>query len=122
MIKTDQPIDYKQLYAQAVHLITSGVRYWLDDEDERLIRETNSRFEIQTPLEEHFLTCFAPCSNEADGIWMRSTEILEALFSLPTFNKNTENDSRKLGHILRKFNVRKERKVNGFVYLVKRLE
>ena len=121
VIKTDQPIDYKQLYAQAVHLITSGVRYWLDDEDERLIRETNSRFEIQTPLEEHFLTCFAPCSNEADGIWMRSTEILEALFSLPTFNKNTENDSRKLGHILRKFNVRKERKVNGFVYLVKRV-
>ena len=33
-IDTTQPIDYEQLYAQAMHEIHHGERYWFDSEDE----------------------------------------------------------------------------------------
>lgn len=121
-IKTEQPVDYQQLYAQAVNLITHGTRYWLNDEDERLIKETNVQFEVQSALEEHFLTCFAPADNEMEGTWMRSTEILEALFALPTFNKKKDNNPCRLGYILTKHKVRKSRTGQGYVYLVKRVK
>jgi predicted P-loop ATPase len=36
-IDTTQPIDYEQLYAQAIHEIYHGERYWFDSEDEQIM-------------------------------------------------------------------------------------
>ena len=38
-IDTTQPIDYEQLYAQAMHEIHHGERYWFDSEDEQIMTE-----------------------------------------------------------------------------------
>ena len=48
VIDTTQPIDYEQLYAQAMHEIYHGERYWFDSEDEKIMTENNREFE-QTP-------------------------------------------------------------------------
>ena len=40
-IDTTQPIDYEQLYAQAMHEIHHGERYWFDSEDEQIMTENN---------------------------------------------------------------------------------
>lgn len=122
IIRTEESIDHKQLYAQAKHLITSGTRYWLNDEDEQLIRITNERFAVQSPLEEHFLTAFSLAQNEEEGDWLRLSEIMETLSNLPTFSKKQDCDYQKLGRVMTKLKVRKQRKSHGFEYLVKRNE
>lgn len=121
-IHTEQPINYAQLYAQAKHLIIKGERYWINDEDEALIREYNSRFEVENPLEQLFYTLFSiPAEDDKDGVWMRPTEILAELQTLPTFNRKTDNNVRSLGRVLTKLKLRKERSQSGYVYWVRRV-
>lgn len=40
-IDTNVAINYRQLYAQAMHDIYKGERYWLDDKDEAILKQTN---------------------------------------------------------------------------------
>jgi len=120
-IRTDESIDYAQLYSQAKELILNGERYYLNDEDEALIREVNEGFEVETPLEQLFLAAFSkPKGN--DGIWLTGNEIMQTLKTLPTFNKKQHLNSVKLGYVLTKLKLKKERKSNGFVYFVKKNE
>lgn len=51
-IQTNVTINYHQLYAQAMHDIMKGERYWLDDTDEAIVKEYNREFERVDPLEE----------------------------------------------------------------------
>ena len=38
-----------RLYAQAMDAIAKGERYWLDDSDEAILKQTNREFEQPTP-------------------------------------------------------------------------
>ena len=40
VIDTNRPIDYEQLYAQAMYELEHGERYWFDQEDEKIMMET----------------------------------------------------------------------------------
>lgn len=121
-IRTEQQINYSQLYAQAVELINRGERYWINDEDENLIRETNSRFEVNSPLELLFLSIFHSKEETTieNGNWLSSTEIMEALQSSPAFNRKTDNNLIKLGKVLTKIGIEKRHRKNGSVYLVRK--
>ena len=43
LIDTDTPIDYGQLYAQALHALAQGERYWLTKDEEQALEEHNGR-------------------------------------------------------------------------------
>lgn len=120
-IHTDTPIDYRQLYAQAVQLIREGERYWLNDDDEALLRETNQQFETQSPLELVLRDVFEPANVEASGTdWMRLTTLMEKLAQHPSFNRKTMNNLRLLSRIMRKLNFVDKHKNDGIYYLVKK--
>lgn len=122
MIDAKSHIDYAQLYSQAAFLINSGERYWVDDEDERLIEETNSRFTVETPLEQLFLYAFDIVTAETeDAEWMRPTEIMTILQYLPIFNRKTDCNLYKLGKTLTKLKIAKRSCKRGTEYLVKRI-
>lgn len=122
MIDAKSHIDYAQLYSQAAFLINSGERYWVDDEDERLIEETNSRFTVETPLEQLFLSAFDIVTAETeDAEWMRPTEIMTILQFLPIFNRKTDCNLYKLGKTLTKLKIAKRSCKRGTEYLVKRI-
>lgn len=53
-IDTNRPIDYNQLYAQAMHELDHGERYWFDQSDERIMTENNHDFEQIPPEEQLF--------------------------------------------------------------------
>ena len=53
-IDTTRPIDYGQLYAQAMYEIYHGERYWFDDEDEAVMTESNQEFEQTPPMVQLF--------------------------------------------------------------------
>ena len=57
-INTNVTINYRQLYAQAMTAISQGERYWLDDTDEAILKQSNQEFEQPTPLEQLFLCHF----------------------------------------------------------------
>lgn len=122
MIDAKSHIDYAQLYSQAAFLINSGERYWVNDEDERMIEETNSRFTVETPLEQLFLSAFDIVTAETeDAEWMRPTEIMTILQSLPIFNRKTDCNLYKLGKTLTKLKIAKRSCKRGTEYLVKRI-
>lgn len=78
-IKTNATINYKQLYAQAMEAIYKGERYWLDDEDEKILKQTNREFEQASPLEQLFHCYLRPAEEEEGGEWMTSMQILNYL-------------------------------------------
>lgn len=119
-IHTEKPINHSQLYAQAKHLILDGERYWLNDEDERLINEYNRKFEISTPLEQMLSILFRKPTEGEAGIWLTGPEILEELHTLPTFDKKRDNNFSKLGRALKKLGFAKVRKPEGYKYEVVR--
>lgn len=121
-IHTENPINYNQLYAQAKHLIINGERYWLDDNDEALIRESNELFEVKSPLEQIFFSAFRIPEEDEEGEWMSPTEIMAKLQGLKTFNRKTDNSLVKLGRVLTKMvqkGLEKKREMQGVSYYVK---
>ncbi len=121
-IHTEKSIDYGQLYAQAIHLIQSGERCWLNDEDEALIRETNNGFTVEIPMESVLLSKFKIPVKEGEGKWFRLTEIMDALTTSRSFSRQDKGNLVKLGKILTKLNARKERDTQGNKYYLKPLE
>lgn len=66
IIDYTQPIDYKQLYAQAVQAIREDERYWFTHEEEAYITQSNRRFTFSTPEMEIVDLYFrSPGNNEA---------------------------------------------------------
>lgn len=120
-IHVEKAINYTQLYAQASHLINQGERYWLNDEDEALLRLSNMAFETESTLEQLFLTRFT-LGTDDDGEWLRPADILEELSQLPMFNSRTDKSIPNLGRVLTKLNIKKMRKPSGMHYLIKRVE
>ena len=48
-IKLPKRINYAQLYAEAVHEINGGTRYWLNEAEEKALTERNLRFVCMPP-------------------------------------------------------------------------
>lgn len=120
-IHTETPIDYGQLYAEAVTLIRKGERYWLNDEDEALLRETNSSFEAQTPLEMLLQDTFIPVEENVEGAeLLKITEIMETVSHHHSFNRKQMNSLVHLGRALTKLGFHPKRKKTGTYYWVKR--
>ena len=121
-IRVETPIDYGQLYAEAVALIRQGnERYWFGDEEEALLKESNRAFEAQSPQEHIFLDLFEVVPSDAPaGTWMKLTDILAAMSRHPLFNRKTMNNLRNLGHILIRLNLPRKHANDGVRYWVRK--
>ena len=74
-IETNITVNYDQLYAQAFHAVMHGERYWLDDTDEALLKESNEEFRQVTPLEHLLQSRFSVASPEkGDGEWLMTMD------------------------------------------------
>lgn len=120
-IQVETPIDYAQLYAEAVTLIRQGKEcYWFGDEEEALLKESNKAFETQSPQEHIFLDLFeAVPASDPRGTWMKLTDILTAMSRHRLFNRKTMNNLRSLGHVLVRFNLPRKRSSDGVRYWVR---
>lgn len=120
-IRTNVTINYHQLYAQAMDAITRGERYWFDDTDEAILKETNQEFEQISPLEQLFFCHFrAPLTGE-QGEYLSPMQILEYLYSQTNINKLKNSNISVFGRILRKCRLEAKRTCKGIVYHVVKL-
>lgn len=117
IIHTERPIDYPQLYAQAVALIHNGTRAYIDDADEAKIKQQNQQFEASSPLEELFFNHFAKPKEGEEGTWMRPIDMLAVLKQDPMANSKML-DARSLGRILTKHGFKAKRAKTGHHFYV----
>lgn len=117
-IDTNVTINYRQLYAQAMQAIRSGERYWFDDEDEAVLKETNREFEQISPTEQLFHCYFRLPEEGESGEWMSPAQILEYLHAKNSDIKLTDGYAKHFGRILKKNNLESKHTNKGIVYRI----
>ena len=121
VIDTNKPIDYDQLYAQAMSELEHGERYWFDEEEEKIMMENNREFEQNTPEEQLFYRYFRVAEATEEGEWLAPTEIMETIrqsSSIPLSVKRVN----AFGRILRKLEIPARHMRNGTFYHVIRMD
>ena len=114
-INTNVTINYKQLYAQAMDAICKGERYWLNEDDEKILKETNREFEQVSPLEQLFHCYFRPATEEEEGEWLTTMQILTYL-QAKTRDKLAINKVAQFGRALRKLDIPSRKSYRGTLY------
>ena len=75
MIDNAQPIDYLQLYAQAVAALNNNERYWLTHEEEVSQMQANEAFQQRPLFEDLFFQYYRPASHKEEGLKISAGEI-----------------------------------------------
>lgn len=115
IIDYQQPIDYKQLYAQAVHAVQHNQRYWFTHEEEAYITASNHCFQHTLPEEEMVHIYFRPPTTNEPYQEMTCAEIIAHIRRLQPGFKCSRNATMGLGRSLKsKFPFRRLSK--GVVY------
>ena len=76
-IDVTSPINYDQLYAQAVTAIKRRERYWFDQEETEELIAHNRRYQVLSPAEQYFRLCFEITQNPAEGEFMTTAAIFD---------------------------------------------
>lgn len=119
-IRTNVVINYRQLYAQAMDAIRKGERYWLNDEDEKILKQTNREFEQVTPLEQLFQSYFCGVEEEEQGEWLTTMQIFNALQS-KTKDRLPVNRVATFGRSLQKLGIPNRKSKKGTLYHITEL-
>ena len=110
-------INHDQLYAQAMHEIKRGERYWFDADEEAILMETNKEFQIQVPAEQLFLQFFRAAEATEKGEKLLAVEILGRLQNKKLFNLSATKIIH-FGRILNKLRIPSKKANNGVYYYV----
>ena len=118
-IDVSSPIEYGQLYAQAVHAIRSGERYWLNMEEERLLTQSNSGFQDE-PLEMQYLFSYFRLPEEGEKEErFTSVELLD-IISERSKRKFSNTSACRFGKMLNASGIRKIHTKTGNYYCLVR--
>ena len=117
MIDNAQPIDYLQLYAQAVAALNNNERYWLTHEEEASQMQANEAFQQRPLFEDLFFQYYRPASHKEEGLKISAGEIYLSLqkksgVKLPMSNVSV------FGRFLKKIGLKTQLASRGRLYLV----
>ena len=120
-IDTTRPIDYEQLYAQAMYEIYHGERYWFDEKDEAILTQTNREFEQTPPAIQLFYRYFKVAeAGSTEGEYFSPVEILDYLQKKTTISLSS-GKAYHFGRLLQKEGIPSRHTNKGTVYLVVKL-
>lgn len=117
VIDVVRPIDYEQLYAQAMAALYSNERYWFDAEEEAIMAESNQEFEQSSAIEQLFQVYYRAAKEEEDGEWLLAADLLQRIQKASKMKFSTGQVS-YFGRILQKLGVKSCRKSHGVYYHV----
>lgn len=118
IIDVETPINYSQLYAQALDAVLRGERTYFTPEEEQQLQADNKRFYVQDPLEQLFFEFFAIPDKEEEGEWLGVGEVLKELSDKTHQSLVTSRNINRLGQILRQLGLVFQHKKNGNKYLI----
>lgn len=119
-IDTARPIDYEQLYAQAMYEIYHGERYWFDDKDEAILTQGNREFEQTPPAIQLFYRYFKVAGDDKEGEFLSPVEILDYLQKRTTIALSS-GKAYHFGRLLQKEGIPCKHTKKGTVYRVVKL-
>ena len=117
VIDVVRPIDYEQLYAQAMALLRSNERYWFDEKEEAIMTEANREFEQSPAIEQLFQVYYRVAEEEEEGEWLLAADILQRIQKASKM-KISSGQVNYFGRILQKLGVKSFRKTRGVYYHV----
>lgn len=120
-IDVSRPIDYEQLYAQALELLYHNERYWFDSEEEAIMTENNREFEQSPAIEQLFMVYYRRAEEEEEGEWLLAIDILRRIQKASKMTFSARQAS-YFGRILQRLGVKYKRKTYGTYYHVVPLE
>ncbi|MBR2203230.1 MAG: hypothetical protein IJ914_03375 [Prevotella sp.] len=98
-INYDDSLDHRGLFAQALHLFNNGERYWLNDDEIKVLIKENEPYQQLFTLEEMIRNVFRKPKSSEEGRWMSIDEIKEVLGRCyASFDPETSN--RVIGNTL----------------------
>ena len=122
-IDVDTPVDYDQLYAEAMAALAAGERCWFDEKETRQLETCNSAFAtsrgVWDLLRNHFAVCQVPESTEEklDTLWT-GPEVYDYLYALsPMAMAGIERSA--FAHYLKRMGAPQVRVKNRRMYGVK---
>lgn len=113
-----QPIDYAQLYAQAIQALANEERYWFTHEEEATISTNNRQFQQTPPEEQLFLQYFRLPREGETGEYLLAVEILERIKRKKHDFKYTNSIIRTFGRLLKRNHIKSKRSNKGTCYQV----
>ena len=120
-IDVSRPIDYEQLYAQALELLYHNERYWFDSEEEAIMTENNREFEQSPAIEQLFMVYYRRAEEEEEGEWLLAIDILRRIQKASKMTFSARQAS-YFGRILQRLGVKSKRKTYGTYYHIVPLE
>ena len=121
VIDVVRPVDYEQLYAQALELLYHNERYWFDSEEEAIMTESNREFEQSPAIEQLFMVYYRGAEEEEEGEWLLAIDILRRIQKASQMTFSARQAS-YFGRILQRLGVKSRRKTYGTYYHVVPLE
>lgn len=122
-IDVEAPIDYDQLYAEAVAALDRGERCWFDEEETRQLEAHNADYSARRGawdlLNRHFAVCDIPEGTEErlDTLWL-ATEVYDYLHDLsPSSMAGIERTG--FAHYLKRMGAQQVRVQNRRLYGVR---
>lgn len=117
VIDVVRPIDYEQLYAQAMAALYHNERYWFDEKEEAILAEANQEFEQSPAIEQLFLVYYRAAEDEEEGEWLLAADLLQRIQKASKM-KFSSGQVNYFGRILRRLGVKSHRKTHGVYYHV----
>lgn len=117
VIDVVRPVDYEQLYAQAMAALYHNERYWFDEKEEAIIMEANQEFEQSPAIEQLFLVYYRVAEDDEEGEWMLAADILQRIQKASKM-KFSPGQVNYFGRILQRLGVQSYRKTRGVYYHV----
>lgn len=120
-VDVKKKIKYDQLYAEALHELNSGRRYWLNEKEEAALVERNMRFVRMPASAEQFDVYFTAAKEFEEGAeWLYASQIHERLH--PTIHKPMTNAQlRTFRALMNSRHVISKRFTGGMKYLVRQI-
>lgn len=115
VIDVVRPIDYDQLYAQAMAALFNNERYWFDEKDEAIMSEANQAFEQSPAMEQLFQVYYRVAEEEEEGEWLLAADILQRIQKASKM-KFAPGQVKYFGRILQRLGVKSFRKTHGVYY------
>ena len=119
-IQYQHSVDLSRVYAQAISLWKSGLRFYFDKEEVGQISENNEKYQIRTTEEELLLAWFQPVALSEANCFLSATQVISKLADKSRIT--ISNGSLiSLGKALKKHGFTKTKKGGVYVWAVKEL-
>ena len=121
-IDFETPVQHAQLFAQLLHEIRQGERYWLSKDEERALMEHNLNYQRLNGLGEMLMSLIQKPRSDEDGEWLGLKNLSALIKSHFKGYKEDATSIQKIAAYLRRpeYKFQSKRASSGMLYLIKK--